>query len=253
VHLSRLGDYVVSFMDLLQKAGYPQSPRRARMLLIGMIAVKAALEVLGYRENTLASGAGLVSRFGLPLNALPKPPSTVVVLAAQKQAWELSELVKDKRWRLIMMEPDPLVRINLADELDMPDDVVSRLITQALSSEPSEYRCLGLSTILFLKYQARRDLAPGTWELLTKNAARALTPRAFEASLPRGKELDRWQEISKWLAGLPNSYHAHLERNFILGGFPELWCKVSWREALQQFRKDMQLLRLEEVNYGLTP
>ena len=249
----QVGDYIVYFIDLLHKSGYPQSPRRARLLVDGLIATNTALNILWGAGDNLEMGAELVSRYGLPLNAHSTPPSAVVILSAHKQAWQLAVFVKDERWRAILAEPDPLVRINLADELNMPDEVLSRLVTQALSTEPSDARCVGLSAIFFLRFRTTRNLTPGTWELLVKNSQRMFTPRALSTHLPPGQDLECWKQIKSWLASLPGNFQAHLESTYVLGGFPDLWRNYSWHEALQQFRQDLELFRPKGGEYELAP
>lgn len=240
----QLGDYVVSFLGLLQKTGYSQSPRRARMLVSGIIAISAALDVLGATGNNLEQGANLAARYGLPLYAQSELPSTVTIYAAHKQAWELAKLTQDQRWRSILLETDSLERINLADDLDMPDEDISRVITRALSSEESDARCAGLSAILFLRFRAQRNLTPGTWEMLVKNCHQMFTPGAYSTYLPSGKDRENWKRISSWVEDQPQSFQGHLEICFVLSGFPDLWRKSSWRAALEQFRRDMVKLRL---------
>jgi MoxR-like ATPase len=237
-------DYVVSFLDLLHKTGYSQSPRRARMLVSGIIAISAALDVLGFPGNTLEQGANLAARYGLPLYAQSDLPPTVRIFSAHKQAWDLARLTQDKRWRSILLEPDPLERINLADDLDMSDEDISRVITRALSSEESDARCAGLSVILFLRFRAKRNLTPGTWEMLVKKSDQVLTPGTRSTYLPSGKNRENWDRISTWKSDQPSSFQGHLETCFVLSGFPELWQKTSWRAALEQFRKDMVTLRM---------
>ena len=142
-------------------------------------------------------------------------------------------------------------RINLADDLDMPDEDISRVITRALSSEESDARCAGLSAILFLRFRAKRNLTPGTWEMLVKNCHQMFTPGAFSTYLPSGRDRENWKRISAWMADLARSFPAHLETCFVLSGFPELWRKNSWRAALEQFRRDMVTLRLVGGDYEI--
>jgi MoxR-like ATPase len=246
-HLRKgLGDYVITFINLLYKSNLPESPRRARMLMDGIIAVHAAQKILQISESYLAKSAELAARFGLPQTASATPPSITSVLAAHKQAWEISGLQTDNKWKSVLLEPDPVKRILLADRLKMDDAALSKLITKALSSEPSEARLAGLSAIIFLKYRSVRDLKPSTWEQLTRSARRILEPNTFHAQLPPGADLQKWIEINSWSAGQPNTPRARLERNYILSGFPDLWRQYNWKDALRQFNTDLDLFNLNK-------
>jgi MoxR-like ATPase len=241
-----LKEYVIAFLDLLHKSKVPESPRRARMIIDGIIAVHAAQKILQVEESYLAKSAQLAARFALPQTASATPPSIASVLAAHKQAWEISGLQTNDRWKAILKEPDPVKRILLADKLKMDDVALSKIITRALGSELSEARLAGLSAIIFLKYRSVRDLQPSTWEQLARKARRILEPNSFHAQLPPGADLQTWMEINSWAAALPHTPRARLERNFILSGFPDVWRQSAWKEALQQFRADLDLFKLGE-------
>lgn len=246
---SWLSDYLVLVMDLLEKAQLPQSPRRARMLARSVVAVHAARLVLEGEGAELDDSAEIALTFGLPQNATDVPPSAATVAAVHRQAWEVASLLEDNQWRQILEERDFPRRVVMADQLDFSDPDISRLITQALSAEASEARRISLGTAMFLAYRARRDLTPAAWEPLAQLAARVLEPRGMTGLVRPGSDATLWQEIRDWLgsADRDTSPLGQLERNYILAGFPELWRRENWKEALERFRGDLSLFDVREV------
>ncbi|MEO1646005.1 MAG: MoxR family ATPase, partial [Chloroflexota bacterium] len=82
-----LVDYMITVMDLLDKASLPQSPRRARMLTHSVIAIHAARQVLEGEENTkLIDSAELALLYGVPQNATDVPPTLAALADAKQQA-----------------------------------------------------------------------------------------------------------------------------------------------------------------------
>ncbi len=245
-----LTDYVVSAVDLLYQAKLEQSTRRARMLADSVIAVHAARLLLQGDEADLEESAALALKHGLPQTAADIPPEPGQILAVHRQAWEISCLSADDVWRQVLEEFDPVRRVVLADQLDLSDADIARLITQALSTVRSEARRIGLAAVMFLAFQRRRDLTPAAWEALIQLGGKVLEPRAFNVILRPGAITDLWNDISTWLP-IQEDTHAisqRLERNFVLHGFPELWQKYDWRQALADLRADIDLFKINEVS-----
>ncbi len=242
-------DYVVSVVDLLEQAQLPQSPRRAYMLARSLVAVHAARMILEGENAELEYSAELTLTFGLPQNASEVPPSRTKLIAIHRQAWEISSLSEDDAWRQVLEELDPARRIVLADQLELSDVDISRLITQAIGVETSDARRVGLATAIFVAFQKRRDLSASAWEPLAQFANKVLEPRAMSAPLRSGPMTDIWNEINHWLPALEDciNLRMRLERNYILSGFPELWLRYDWKDALEQFRADLNLFNLEEA------
>jgi MoxR-like ATPase len=243
-----VSDYIVLAMDLLDKAQLPQSPRRANMLARSVIAVHAAGMVLEGDDADLETSAEIALLFGLPQSATEVPPSEPNVVAVHKQAWEIASLMDDDGWRQVLEESDPLRRILLAEDLGFDDANISRLITQALGAESSEARRVGMAAALFLAFRTTRSLAPSAWEPLVQLAGRVLHPRAMTITAGPGVDMNTWKAISGWLSDHEQNkgFQALLERNFVLAGYPELWRKDNWREALDRFRQDLALFGVGE-------
>jgi len=243
-----LGDYVMHVVDLLEKAQLPQSPRRARMLARSVAAVHAARLVLEDEDADLEVSAEIALTFGLPQNAFEAPPSQATIVGAHKQAWEISKLVEGDTWRQVLEEFDPVRRILLADQLNFSDSDMSRLITQALSVEPSDARRVGLATVLFLVFHQKRNLDPAAWEPLAQFASRVLEPRTITSAVRPGVDMNTWQEIQDWLETRPEQDGplAWLERNYVLSGYPELWRRHKWPEAVERFHADLLLFNVLE-------
>jgi MoxR-like ATPase len=243
-----LSDYIVLVVDLLDKAQLPQSPRRAGMLARSVVALHAARLVLEGDETELQDSAEIALGFGLPQNASEVPPSVATIVAVHKQAWEIADLMEDDNWRQILEEPDAVRRVILADELEFNDADISRLITQALGAQTSDGRRIGLGVAMFLTFRERRNLAPAAWEPLAQFAARVMEPRSIATVIRPGGDAVVWQEIKDWLSGddLPDGLLPRLERNFALSGFPDVWRRENWREAIERFRADLALFGIKE-------
>jgi MoxR-like ATPase len=243
-----LSDYVVSVIDLLEQAKLFESPRRAFMLARSLVAVHAARMVLEGSDADLEYSAELTLTFGLPQNAGEVPPTRATVVAIHRQAWEIASLSEDDAWRQVLEELDPARRVVLADQLDLTDADISRLITQALSVEPSDARRVGLATVIYVAFHQRRDLSPSAWEPLSQLATKVLEPRTMSTPLRPGQITDIWNEINHWLPSLEdcNTTMSRLERNYVLGGFPELWTRYDWKDALERFRADLRMFNLDK-------
>jgi MoxR-like ATPase len=244
-----LADYVLYVIDLLEKARLSQSPRRARMLARNIVAVHAARMILEGEETDLDTSVEIALTYSLPENASEVPPSPANIVAAHKQAWEISVLDEDDDMRQVFMEPDLVQRVLLADQLDIDDARISRLITQLLGSQTSEARRVGLATAIFLAYREKRDLTSAAWEPLAQLASRVLEPRVMSAAPQPGAAQAVWQSITNWLAAPTDrtSLRARLEHNYVLGGFPDLWTNENWETALKQFHADLERFDLKEA------
>lgn len=242
-----VSDYIVLVVDLLDKSQLPQSPRRARMLARSVIAIHAARMVLEGESVELEDSAEIALGFGLPQSAAEVPPSQTTIVAIHKQAWEIACLIENDTWRQVLEEFDPVKRVILADELEFSDTDLSRLITQAIGAQNSEARRIGIGTAMFLAYRERRSLSPAAWEPLAHLTARLTEPRPVFAHIRPGTDMTIWQEIKDWVNGRDkeDNQKIRLERNFVLSGFPDLWRRESWKDALERFRLDLALFGVD--------
>ena len=245
-----LAEYVVGLVDRLIDAGLPQSPRRARMLLEGALTVHAARLVLGAPADDVEASVRLAVTAGLPQTAAPTPPAPATVLSAHVQAWEVARLDPAGPWRRVLEERDPVRRVALGDRLGLADADLARLVTQAIAHEPSDARRVGLATALFLAFRARRALAPPAWDALGRLAPRVLEPRTVEAQVRRGPATRCWEALTAHLAtaeatGRPLPV---LERAFLMAGYPDLWEREDWSEALARFREDLATLGVDAAS-----
>lgn len=244
-----LVDYMIAVMDLLDRARLPQSPRRARMLTRSIAAVHAARLILERENIELVDSAEMALLYGIPQNATEVPPTPAAIVAIHRQAWEIASMLDDEVWQQILAEIDPLKRVLIADDLDLSDEDMTTLITQALSFDASEARKISLATAMFLRFRKYRHLTPAAWEPLAKLAGRVLSPRVasynIQANTP---DMELWEAIKKWvLDARKEGDIGQLTSNYILGGFPELWRQQDWEEAAKQFVDDLKFFGIEEV------
>lgn len=244
----RIAEYVVQLLDHLQEASLPQSPRRARMLHQTALAVHAARLLLDGDRVRAGDSVEQAVLHGLPQNASPEPPSPMKVRAAHQQAWKLSGLEQADPWRQVLAELDPLRRVVLAERLDFCDGDLSRLVLQALSARDTEPERLALSTALYARYGTRRDLTPAVWETLGQSVGRVLEPRDRRQMVAPGPVLELWHDLQRHLGtdAEPKGLRKGLERNFLMAGFPDLWLRWDWRDALATLRGDMDLFEVPQ-------
>ncbi|MBC8098972.1 MAG: hypothetical protein H7Y11_05980, partial [Armatimonadetes bacterium] len=244
---SWLADYVVYVVDLLERGGLPQSPRRARMIARSIVAVHAARMVLDGDDVDPEISVETALLYSLPQSATEVPPAAVKVIATHKQAWEMAQYLEDDAWRRVMEEFDLARRVLLADELGFDDFDLSRLITQTLGAEDSNPRQIGLAVVMFLAFRVRRNLDPSAYEPLAQLAYHVLEPRVMNVQVfPNTPEATLWDELKTWIENRrEDTYIFRLERNFLLYGFPTLWRIHAWKEALAQFHADLLLFSIE--------
>ncbi len=229
----RAAEYVVAVTAELRGAALALSPRRVRMLARSVAALHAARQVLE-RGTDLEDSAELVLEFGLPQTAGEEVPSPIKLRAAHRQAWEISGLAHDAAWRQVLEERDPVARVLLGDRLELADRDLSRLVTQALGAQQTDADRVALGTAMFLSFRERRNLTPAAWEPLVQLARRVLEPREVSASLHMGSSgLETWRTMTLFVANPART--RVLERNFLLGGFPDLFAQTGWHEAHRTF------------------
>lgn len=248
-----LPDYILAMMDLLEHNQLSQSPRRARMLAQSIVGVHAARLILGDNDDpeiSPARSAEIAMLYGLPQTATEVPPSEVKVVAMHRQVWELIQVMGDENWRQVMEEQDIARRVALADQLGFSDEDMSRLVTQTLSIEDSDARQWGLATAMFLAFRNTRDLDPSAFEPLAQLAYHVLEPRmTFTTLANNSPDQALWNQINQWIDqqnGREDSLTFRLERNYVLGGFPQLWRNHNWQQALDQFKHDLMLFGIDD-------
>lgn len=245
-----VGDYIISLVDLLEQSGLPQSPRRAAMLVRSVIAVHAARLILEGEVADVEESAEVAVLHGIPQSASEVPPARVKILSLHRQAWEMAEYLEDETWRQIMEEIDPVRRVAMADQLGVEDEDLSRLITQAIGTEESDARQIGMAVAMFLAFSKRRNLDPSAYEPLAQLAYHVLEPRMLTLSVHiDSKQNAAWNEISTWInaqSRRKDSFIFRLQRNYLLYGITGLWEKYNWQEALEQFQNDLLLFGVEE-------
>ena len=124
-------------------------------------------------------------------------------------------------------------------------------MTQALAAQPSVARRVALATAVYLAYRSSHDLTPAAWEPLSQLSRRVVEPRSAGASVAPGPQLETWRQINAWLATQDGTaLETRLERNYLLGGFPDLWDEHDWKDALACFRRDLRRFGAVEPTGG---
>ncbi len=243
--------WAVAIVDHLHHANVVLSPRRARMLVDGALAVHAARTVLdgGLAGGDIEASAEVALRNGLPQTAGEVPPSPAVVVAAHRQAWGLAMLADDDPRRTILEEPDRLRRVKLGVDLGVDEPELAQLVTQALEAEAGESGRIAVATAMFLALRSGHTLRPSVWGTLSTLSSRCLTPREEKVRVAPGPLMEAWREISSYTT---DHYETHdysgrsarrsrIERGYLLGHFPMLWATESWRSGLKRLDAALDL------------
>jgi MoxR-like ATPase len=234
----RIADYVVTLVDELAKGGVLLSPRRARLLLRAICAVHAARIILEGDKSDLVKSAEIALVHALPSRATSTPPTYSQVMAAHRQAWELSDLEQGALQRELLEEPDPVRRVWIANQRGADDQMLARLITAAFAAAPSKADQYSLAAV-FTRAFAERDLTPAAWSPLTELAQTVLVPRDEVHRVLPGTELGTVREIKAFIA---QNEVDDLDRAFLYGIDTDWFALVSdWRDVFARFREQREL------------
>ena len=235
LHGDELADYVVTVCDQLHAAEVEVSPRRARLLLQVVCAIHAARLVTGEPEVTLESSAALALEHALPHPATGRAPATTTLVAAHRQAWALTSAAGSEVLRDLLEERDLVERVRLALDHEVDDELLGRLVVQALASLPTEPARTGLAVVLSFAL-ADRDLTPATWGVVVDLARPVLTPQESTTVTAQGDELQRTRAIDAYCADLDGSTESRMVTAYLQGCRQELQ-KENWRIRLEEFQR----------------
>lgn len=229
----RIADYVVTLVDELARSGVLLSPRRARLLLRAICAVHAARIVLDGEDVDLVKSAEIALVHALPSRATSTPPVYAQVLAAHRQAWELTDLEQGALQRELLEEPDAVRRVWLAAQRGGDDQLLARLITAAFAKSPSTADQYAIA-VVFARAFADRDLTPAAWSPICELAQTVLVPRDEEQRVCQGTELGVVREIRAYIA---QTECDDLDRAFMNGVHGDYFANVAdWRTVVQRYR-----------------
>lgn len=240
-----LSEYVVLLMGELAKARINLSARRAHQLFRNIAHVHAASCVLGGEEIAFEASIFLAVVNSLPGTATSEPPNRGKVLAAHRQSLALAQKPKDDPMRIILQLADPIQRIETGVALGLPPHELGPLITRGVSSIGCPARRIGVATALFMGLQGIPSIPPSVWEPIGNLAQRVIRETGMEVTVrTRTAGNNIFSEITKHLSALGpgKGIEDRLTRNFLVQGTPDLWAKIDWRQAEQQFRDDFRRL-----------
>jgi MoxR-like ATPase len=165
----RAAEYVDVLAAKLAAAGHPLSTRRAVTLVRNVESLRAAQQTLLAEENVPEGRSDLedafyaAARFSLPDAAWGRPVEGHVLLAAHRAAWEAARLAADSPHRALLVETNPLRRIALALQLDLPPGEAGAVIVDGFAGLSRPVR-LVTSAVLFPMLAERADLPASALE-----------------------------------------------------------------------------------------
>lgn len=238
----RIADHVVTLVDQLASDGVVLSPRRARLLLRAICAVHAARVVLEGEDADLATSAELTLLHALPARATSAPPSLCSIVAANRHAWEVSDLEQGALLRELLTEPDAVRRVWLAAERGADDQTVARLVTAALATCELTADRRALAVVLTRAF-ADRELTPAAWSPLMELVRPVLVPRQEIHRVLPGTELSVVRELK---AHMTKDECDLLETAFLSGVDPDELAIGDWRDVVARFRSHRELFGVAE-------
>jgi MoxR-like ATPase len=238
----RIADYVVTLIDELAKSDLALSPRRARLLLRAICGVHAARVVLEGDAVELSKSAEIALLHALPGRATSTPPAYVQVLAAHRQAWEITDLEQGALLRELLDETDPVRRVWLAAQQGGDDRLLARLITAAIATIPLRADQHGIA-VIFARAFADRDLTPAAWAPVAELSQKVLVPRDEIHRVLPGSGLGAVREIQAFIA---QNECDDLDRAFLRGVPPDCFAEAKdWRDILARFRGYRELFGVD--------
>ena len=196
----RAAEYVDVLAAKLGAAGHPLSTRRAVTLVRNVESLRAAQQALGEREDgsqrlrrtdgretdaDLEDAFYAATRFSLPDAAWGRPVEGHVLLAAHRAAWEAARLAADSPHRALLVETNPLRRIALALQLDLPPGEAGAVIADGFSALSRPVR-LVTSAVLFPRLAERNDLPASTLEAVAEAYAAVVRSGRETVTLRQG-------------------------------------------------------------------
>jgi MoxR-like ATPase len=131
--------YVRHLAALLDEAGFALSARRAGMLARNVVAVHAA-RLATCADAALEDSAWLATLHSMPFAACGKPLDGGKLLAAHRQAWQTTAVRPDDPMSRILVARDPVERVRLAVDAELPDGELATIVTDALQALPDGAR-----------------------------------------------------------------------------------------------------------------
>lgn len=193
-----IASYVYALQPLLEKMKRPISPRRDRMIHDVVLSVIAAEIVKGNVDPKPAA-------FLAVSNALPHPAygqqiNITELLAAHNQAWKLAEIPASDPKRIVFAESDPVKRVVLALEVNLPDMDLSTLIQDAYSGLNDIDRiCFAVS--LYPIVSTTRNLTATAFEVLAHEWAAIENESSRSHQVTSGsKRHHQWQAVADWVS-----------------------------------------------------
>lgn len=174
-----LEDYLIHLLSLLENQHLRISTRRATILHRNIMAVHAARcalyqeahPELPYQGIDWNDSALMALNHSLPQIAEGIMLDPVTLLAAHRQAWEISQIDTENPWRQLLQISDPLERCIVAIEMGdkIKDEDLSQLLLDSISAQQDDEFRLVYELIFYLSTHEKRDLRATVVETLAKD------------------------------------------------------------------------------------
>ena len=181
-----LPEYILTLVDHLAEGKLELSTRRVTMLHRDILAVHAArVSLYAAAFPDLPPGAVdwgtsalLALQNALPQTAQGRSVDSTLVLAAHRQAWEVSRLDADNPWRTLLTISDALERCLRAFEFgDAVDaDALSKLVLDALASLPEGATRTAAALAIYGANNRGRRLHATVYETIAQDIREILRP-----------------------------------------------------------------------------
>jgi MoxR-like ATPase len=179
-------EYAMLLAAQLARAGHPLSTRRAAQVVRNVLAVRAAASALGDADDPEAAYL-VAARASTPDAAWGRPVAYEKLLAAHRTAWAAAGLAEGSARRRLLGETDPIARIAIVLDGDLPPHEAAEALADSYSLLPLPERLVA-ATFLMPRLTKRRDLPAAALEAVANDWARVGTARSAPVTVGPGTQ-----------------------------------------------------------------
>jgi MoxR-like ATPase len=210
-HCAQLEDYILTVLDHLETKGIRVSARRATILYRNILAVHAArMALYKFAQPEISpqridwkTSALVALQNSLPQVVSDVKPDRAALLAAHRQAWELSQLDSDNPWHTLLQIKDPLDRCVAATQMGerVKDDDLSKLVSDALAAQTEPSCRTAIALAIYAAVHRTRNLHATVFETMAQDIRKVLRPGQYSHS-GEGARRDRYRRVKDLCAKL---------------------------------------------------
>jgi MoxR-like ATPase len=239
-HPPNLSTYFIALEAKLRENGTRLSPRRISTLFRTTLGIQAARITLQQLDEKSETPSVETSLFLALSNGHPslaeRSLDQVGLLALHRHAWSIAGLENNNPWKTLLQIADPLERVVVASHADfpLPEDDLSSLVIEAVSSQSQEEKRCAVALVIYLKLRATKRLAAIAVETLATQLEPVLKFHDKTHDLHGGFALTQCHKVANLCSSLGDSAKDTYTKNLLNGFLPDGYKKIT-PEALHDF------------------